>query len=57
MRGSQTPNSDKIVIKATLEEDNKLMFEKLKKLYNLKYNIEVFHFILKKTYLEEFKEI
>jgi len=54
MRESHNPNSDKLVVKAVLEGKNKEMFESLMDLYNLKYNIEVFHFILKKVYIIEF---
>lgn len=57
MRESHNPNSDKLVVKAVLEGRNKEMFEKLMDLYNLKYNIEVFHFILKKVYLLEFDQV
>lgn len=56
MRESQTSNDDKIVVKAILENNNREMFLKLKKKYNLKYNIEVFHTILKKIHDIEFEE-
>ena len=49
-------DNDKIVVKAILEEENKEMFLKLKNKYNLKYNIEVFHHILKKAFDLEFAE-
>jgi len=54
MRESQSENTDKLVVKAELVGKNKEMFESLMDLYNLKYNIEVFHFILKKVYTIEF---
>jgi len=56
MRESQTSDNDKLVVKAVLVEDNLDMFKKLKKKYNLKYNIEVFHIILRKVYDLEFGE-
>jgi len=56
MRESQGLNNDKLVVKAILEENNLKMFLELKEKYNLRYNIEVFHTILKKIYDIEFKE-
>ena len=53
-RGSQATDSDKIVVNVNLKGKNKEMFESLMDLYNLKYNTEVFHFILKKVYIIEF---
>ena len=43
-------NDEDIVIKAVLKGKNKEMFKILKEKYNLKYNVEVFHLILKKIY-------
>ena len=54
MRESQSLDKDKLVVKAELVGKNKKMFEALMEEYNLKYNIEVFHFILKKAYKLEF---
>ncbi len=56
MRESHKPNPEKIVINARLKEQNLNMFIKLKKKYNIKYNIEVFHIILKKIYDIEFEQ-
>lgn len=50
MRESQYEVEDKLVVKAILEGNNLKMFLYLKRKYNLKYNIEVFHTILKKVY-------
>ena len=55
MRESQSSDNTKLVVKAILEKDNLDMFLKLKKKYNLKYNIEVFHIILRKIYVLEFE--
>ena len=54
MRESRNQDPNKIVINARLKEENLKMFLKLKEKYNLKYNIEVFHTILKKIYIIEF---
>ena len=56
MRESYKQNLEKIVINARLEKENLKMFSKLKEKYNLKYNIEVFHIILKKIYDIEFDQ-
>ncbi|MFW9973075.1 MAG: hypothetical protein ACFFDF_23030 [Candidatus Odinarchaeota archaeon] len=53
---SQSENDEKIVVKAILEGKNKEMFTKLKEKYNLKYNVEVFNYILKKMYDIEFEK-
>ncbi|GAG94431.1 unnamed protein product [marine sediment metagenome] len=55
MRESYNQDSDRVVINARLKEENLRMFLKLKEKYNLKYNIEVFHTILKKIYVIEFE--
>ena len=49
-RESQKENNEDIVVKAVLNGRNKDMFNRLKEKYNLKYNVEVFHHILKKMY-------
>lgn len=54
MRESKASDSDSLVVKAELKGKNKEMFKALMEHYNLKYNIEVFHFILKKIYIIEF---
>jgi len=55
MRESHNQNPNKVVINARLKEENLRMFLELKEKYNLKYNIEVFHTILKKIYVIEFE--
>lgn len=55
-RESIKENDEEMVVKAVLDGRNKEMFIRLKEKYNLKYNIEVFHFILKKIYDLEFKK-
>ncbi len=56
MRESDNQDHEKIVVNARLKEENLKMFSKLKEKYNLKYNIEVFHIILKKIYDIEFDQ-
>jgi len=55
MKESQMDNQGRTVINARLKEKNQEMFLKLKEKYNLKYNIEVFHIILRKAYVLEFE--
>jgi len=56
MKESQMDSQGRTVINARLREENQDMFLKLKRKYNLKYNIEVFHYILRKQYEIEFEK-
>ncbi len=56
MRESDNQNLERIIVNARLKEENLNMFKKLKEKYNLKYNTEVFHIILKKIYDIEFEQ-
>jgi len=45
-----------LYINFVVKDDTKEMFIKLKKYYNLRYNMEMFRFIVKKVYSDTFKD-